>query len=327
MAFIKKYIRAKKFLKSSINRNFWAFLFFLTLSAGFWLFLTLEEEYEIEIAVPVKLVNVPQNVVITTPLPSEINIKIHDHGGSLLTYKYGHTLGSITVDFNEYSKTSGHVVIPTAELTKSITSTLRSTTRITGFSPDTLEYYYNFGNYKSVPIVFTGRIAPDSTYSIDHIQLSQKYAKVFADKNILDTLRAVYTTNVEDQGLNATKSYTVGFNQIKGVKIVPERIKVTAYIDQVTEKTVQVQVRWNNFPASKELKTFPSVVDVRFQVGTKRYKDITADDFVIVVNYDDVADNTTNKLRLKLRSVPEGVSYARIIPEEVEFLIEDTSEE
>lgn len=327
MSFIKKYIRARKFLRSGLNRNFGAFLFFLFLSAGFWLFITLDEEYEIEVAVPVKLINVPRNIVITTPLPDEVGIKIRDHGGSLLAYKYAHTLGTIIVDFNNYNKTSGHVIIPITDVTKSIVATLRDGTRITGYTTETLEYYYSFGSYKSVPIVFTGRITADSTYSVDQIELSQQMAHVYAPKHILDTLRAVYTKPIEDQGLTADKSYSTGFTQIKGVKIVPQSIRLTAHVDQVTEKTVQVQVRWNNFPASKELKTFPSVVDVTFQVGTKRYKNITGEDFTIVINYDDVVNNTNNKIRLKLRGLPEGVSYARIIPEEVEFLIEDTSEE
>lgn len=327
MLFVKKYIRARKFLKKGLNRNFWAFLFFLFLSAGFWLFLTLDEEYEIEVSVPVKLINVPRNVVVTTPLPDEIGVKIRDHGGSLLAYKYAHTLGTITVDFNNYSKSSGHVVIPTSEVTKGLVATLRGGTRITGYTPDTLEYYYNFGSYKNVPVVFTGRITADSLYSVDNIELSQQTVRVYASKSILDTLRAVYTKPIYLQRLTANKTFSVGFNQIKGVKVMPQSIRVTAHVDQVTEKTVQVQVRWNNFPASKELKTFPGVVDVTFQVGTKRYKEITGDDFAIVINYDDVADNSTNKIRLKLRGLPDGVSYARIVPEEVEFLIEDTRED
>ena len=107
--------KSLKFLRSQLNRNFWAFLFFLTLSAGFWLFLTLEEVYEVEIPVPVKLKNVPDNVVLTTPPPKEIKIRVRDHGGLLLRYKYTHSLGSITLDFKDYDTRSGHVALLTSK--------------------------------------------------------------------------------------------------------------------------------------------------------------------------------------------------------------------
>ena len=72
MSISEKIGKAKKFLKRAVNGNFWAFLFFLTLSAGFWLFLTLEDVYEVEILVSVKIKNVPDNVVLTTAPPKEI---------------------------------------------------------------------------------------------------------------------------------------------------------------------------------------------------------------------------------------------------------------
>ena len=154
--------KSLKFLRSQLNRNFWAFLFFLTLSAGFWLFLTLEDVYEVEIPVPVKLKNVPDNVVLTTPPPKEIKIRVRDHGGLLLRYKYTHSLGSITLDFKDYDTRSGHVALLTSDLTRNIISRLQGTTSVAGFSPDTVEYFYNFGLNKSVTVRVTGDITADS---------------------------------------------------------------------------------------------------------------------------------------------------------------------
>lgn len=59
----------------------------------------------------------------------------------------------------------------------------------------------------------------------------------------------------------------------------------------------------------------------------KQYKEITAEKFAIVVTYDEVMRNSENRLRLSLKNMPRGVSHVRIDPEEVEFLIEDTSDE
>ena len=324
MSTAERFRKIKKFLKGSLTRNFWAFLFFLALSAGFWLFLTLEDVYEVDIAVPVKLRNVPENVVITTPPPTEINIRVKDHGGQLLRYKYTQSLGSITIDFKDYDTRSGHVALLTSELTRNIVKRLQSSTSIVSFSPDTLEYFYNFGLNKSVPVKVSGNITADSLYCIIGCTTTPATVKVFAAREILDTLSAVYTTPLEEEGLSERKTVSVGITPIRGAKTVPDKVKATINVDQMTEKTLAVRIDHTNFPAGKTLKTFPGIVNVVCQVGLKQYREITADKFAIVISYDEVADNTTNRMRLSLKSKPEGVNNVRIVPEEVEFIIEDS---
>ena len=108
---------------------------------------------------------------------------------------------------------------------------------------------------------------------------------------------------------------------------MPASVKTKVYVDQITEKTVQVPVQFVNFPATKILRTFPSKVNITFQVGASKYNSITADNFVLVVSYDEVVDNVTGKYRLRLKSVPAGASYVRISPQEIDFLIEDVQSE
>lgn len=316
--------KSLKFLRSQLNRNFWAFLFFLTLSAGFWLFLTLEDVYEVEIPVPVKLKNVPDNVVLTTPPPKEIKIRVRDHGGLLLRYKYTHSLGSITLDFKDYDTRSGHVALLTSDLTRNIISRLQGTTSVAGFSPDTVEYFYNFGLNKSVPVRVTGDITADSLYCITGITASPATVKVYAAKEILDTLRAVYTKPLTLENLSERKTVSADLAPIRGAKAMPAKVKATINVDQMTEKTLPVRVDHINFPAGKTLKTFPGIVNVVFQVGLKQYRDITADKFAIVVSYDEVANNNTGRLHLTLKTKPDDIKHVRIQPDEVEFIIEDS---
>ena len=61
---------------------------------------------------------------------------------------------------------------------------------------------------------------------------------------------------------------------------------------------------------------------VTFQVGLKHFKQITSEDFFIGVSYEDVVNARDNKIHLSLRRVPEFASHVRIVPEEVDYLIE-----
>ena len=79
---------------------------FIALAAAFWLAVSLNETYDVEIAVPLQLSDVPGNVVITTELPEEIRITLRDKGIRLLPYLYGASMKPIVINFRDHTQTS-----------------------------------------------------------------------------------------------------------------------------------------------------------------------------------------------------------------------------
>ena len=70
----------KNCLHRIYNRQFLTFLLFLLLSASFWVFQKLNDTYEREFALRVRLVDVPSNVDITTGPPDYIHVTLRDKG-------------------------------------------------------------------------------------------------------------------------------------------------------------------------------------------------------------------------------------------------------
>ena len=68
----------RNFLFSRINRELLIFLFFLALSGIFWLSLTLNETYEREFTVPVSVMGVPKNAVLTSDEVDTIRVTINE---------------------------------------------------------------------------------------------------------------------------------------------------------------------------------------------------------------------------------------------------------
>ena len=46
------------------------------------------------------------------------------------------------------------------------------------------------------------------------------------------------------------------------------------------------------------------------------------ENFVLATTYEDLINNPSQKLRLKLKSIPLGVTNVRLYPQEVEYLLE-----
>src|SRR3712207_7132165 len=60
------------------------------LSGLFWLLMTLNETYEAEISVPVRIVNVPRNIVLTTEVDDtfRVTVRSEEHTSELQSRQY-----------------------------------------------------------------------------------------------------------------------------------------------------------------------------------------------------------------------------------------------
>ncbi len=327
MSFLKRTIeRASNYLSRLWNRQLLVFLFFVAISTSFWLFTVSKEVREYEFDVSLKLVNVPDNVVITGEPPKKITVKLKDEAVKLWRYAYQRKNFEAVIDWKDVNNSTGHVRLMSNNVLKAFYATLSSSTNVVSCRPDTIEFYYNYGLSKKVPVIFQGVVEADSAYNLIAQDLSPRHVTVYASQSVLDTITGAYIKPVNIHNVKDTASVLVKFQNVKGAKFVPATAKLTMYADRMVEKTVQVPVQGVNFPAGKTLRTFPTKVDVTFLIGTTLYNTIEAENFVIVVNYEDLINNKDNRCSLRLKSTPFGVQRARISPSEVEYVIEESSE-
>lgn len=319
----------KAFLFSKQSREFLIFLLFFFVSAVFWLIQTLNETYEMEVRVPLRLEKVPANIVITEELPCEMRVRLKDKGSVLLNYVYGHSFEPVRVDYSTYPTggLSGRVRVPEADIQKALLPRLLVSTSIVGMKPDTLEFFYNRGLHKKVPVRLAGYVETLPQCYLADVKCDPDSVVVYAPQAVLDTMQAAYTTPIHIDSLAADARVAVDIRRSKYIKPVPAAVNLQLTVDVYTEKTVEVPIVGINFPGSKDLRTFPSKVSVTFRVGTDRFKSITSDDFVLAISYEELLQNKSSKYRLHLRSLPPGVSQVRISPAEVDYLIEQIEEE
>ena len=89
----------RNFLLKIFSKEFLIFLFFLALSGGFWLMMTLNETYEYELTAKVKLIDIPKNVVITEDPDSIVRFTVRDKGFVIVAYKFTKEFKPVLVSF------------------------------------------------------------------------------------------------------------------------------------------------------------------------------------------------------------------------------------
>ena len=308
------------------GRDMLVFAFFLMVSFGFWVLQKLDDTFETDILVPVELVNVPEGIIITSPLPNEVTFTVRDRGTNLFEYVRDKEIEPIRLDFSIYDNgaAAGKASISATDVQRAFLQQVSSSTEVVRLTPSKFEFHFNRGMSRRVPVKYLGQVTTGSQNYLQKLTCSPDTVTVYAPKAMLDTLRYAYTQVKNMADLTSTERYDVEFPKIAGVKCVPEKVRITAHVDYYTERTMKVPVIGLNFPANISLKTFPSEVTVKYRVGAAYARNITSSSFVLATTYEELMHNPTQKLRLQLRSTPQGVSNVRIYPPEVEYLIENT---
>ncbi|MGL5937227.1 MAG: YbbR-like domain-containing protein [Phocaeicola sp.] len=283
----------------------------------------MNDNYEMELTIPLKLRGVPQSVVVTEELPSELKVVVVDKGTVLMNYLLGRTFYPVSVAFSENMAEDGSVWMSSSfALGRKIGSQLNQTTKIQSIIPDSIGYVYARGEARKLPVKISGEFSTDRQYYISSIACKPDSLLVYAPKAILDTLTAIYTSPIFQENISDSIHMQVPFLPVKGARLSKSFCDLSLYVDIYAERTVEVPISGLGFPADKMLRTFPSNVQVVFQIGLNNLNLVSADDFFIGIEYEELLQSTTGKYRPHLSEVPHFVNHPRIVPAEIDFLIE-----
>ena len=309
----------RNFLFSGLNKEFLIFLFFLALSGVFWLMMTLNETMEREFKIPVRLTGVPRNAVMTGELVDTVRVTIKDKCFTLVTYDFR----PLTFRFSSYAdEDTGEGVVPVADVQKQVLSQMYGSSKLLQLKPGKFDFYFTYGSSKKVPVVFRGKITTHKSYYLAHTEFNPSMVTVYANKQQLDQLQAVEIEPFNYRNLQDTIRQMVKIKKIRGIKIVPPMVRISVYPDVLTEESVEVPVTAINMPPGMVLRTFPSKVTVRFTIGASLFRTIKPSLFKVVVDYEELAANPSDKCTLQLRSVPRSVSKASLEMDRVDYLLE-----
>ena len=313
----------KTFLFSNLNKQLLVFIFFLTLSAAFWLFMTLNETYEKEIKLPVQIVNVPKNVVLTSASIDTVRVTVRDRGWIFMSYLFGEKRRIVNINYRNYDRGNGGGIVPGSDLRRAIEQQLESSSRVSSIKPEKLEFFYNNGEHKRVPVRYSGRVIPEQLYFISQVQYSPDSVDIYASQEKLDSIKSILTEQLNHVGFRDTLHVHSRLLHPSDVKVVPDHIRISFCTDVLTEESISVPIKCVNLPQGKVLRTFPAKMRVNFVVGVSELRNLRPEDFSVVADYLEIEQNPSEKCNLYLRSVPHGISRATLEAKQVDYLIEE----
>jgi len=305
-----------------INRDVLIFLVFLFVAISFWFLQTFRDVTTATVKFELKITSVPKNVIFTSDLPNQVSVSISGRGFSILEFITKNELRTLEFDYSELKNDDGVIMIDAAALRREVSRHLGRALKVNSVTPSLLEVYYSMGDHKYVPVVPRLKLTVDNQHVLCGVNLNPSYVNVYAPTTQFDTISTISTHLLQCDGLKDTTQVLLALDPPVGVKCVPDTVRATICVDLYTTKELQLPIYCEHIPENKVLRTFPAKATVSFRVSSSLYNSIDAEDFALVIDYQNIKPNDT-RCTLQMRSCPDGISNVRISPKQVEFVIEE----
>ena len=306
-------------VKSLSGSELLLFLFFVLVSCCLWLMLTLNQNYETDIEFNVSVKDVPEDVNMSSQ-QQQVVVRVRDRGTTLINYVL-ESFMPLSFDYSELNNKKGRLSLLSSVVQKRVKKQLQSSTAIVSLSPDTIVFYTQESAVK-FPVALNADITPAKEYALGEISLLPDSVWVFAPASLIDTLRYISTEPFKREEVRDTLVFDVPLTMTDNATCTPSQVTVTVPVYPFTRKNFDVHVRGVDFPDIYKLRTFPSRVQVQVSVSLDNYELLNADDFEVGVSYLDIYGTDSNRACVQLLRAPLDAKDVKIIPSEVEFIIE-----
>ena len=335
-------LRARSYIAanySTIRKRLLVFLVFLFLSATFWFYRALDDDYVDNITYPLVFDNEPRNKILANKPLEKITLRVRGNGYTLLNHKINPP--ELTLDMNDFSLGSQSIdslslylitrqakEIFTAELSENNNDPLE----ILSTSPDTILFSYTKTRTKNVPVklIFSDR---DNLFARQFslngpIQVEPEFIRIVGPMAIIDTISYISTEPIDLISLNDSVNQKVNLDNIHGIRLLDEQVKIMIPVDKYTEAQINVPLFTRHVPDSLNLKLFPRSVKIKYKITLSKYEEVDQSNFIPYVDYLDAASSDPNqKIKVFIDTLPLPSSDVEITPSSVEFLIEKNHDE
>jgi len=313
----------RTFFKNIPWKKILAFLFFVLLSCIFWVMQVSRQKYEATLTIPVKYINIPDSIVFENDLPLTVNARIKDDGWVLFKYYFTRRSDSMIVDVRDIVKSTPDKIIQGRNFEQLIRTKLFVTSELISYTPTRMSYIYALLHDKKLPVIYNGNVSlADGHMLIGDLSVSPDTVLVYGSREALDTLYYAYTVTDTITNVKSEQKVVVAMKPIRGIKYVPDIVTLTIPADQFIEKSVEVPITCINLPPNLSIKFFPSSVKILFDIGKTREDNNIADNFKIVIDYNDIKDLKDSSIPVRITESPDYIRTKLPEPSEVEFVLE-----
>lgn len=266
-------------------------------------------------------VNVPQDKLLVGKIPQSLELRMQENGFTVAWFSLFPP--TVKIDLSKASIENDALVYVIDENHSDLQSQLEIDLDDHEFLKDALVVKYEQKQEKKLPVVFRLKIEYAVGYSaVEALKYEPDSIKVSGPDNILDTLSKIFTQQLSLTKVKEDQQGTVYLDTtaLPNVTFYRNKVKYAVDVEKVTEGKVQVPIEVMNVPPGLNVVIFPKEVVLFYQVNLKDFSKVTASDFRVVVDFDDVRGQQ-DFLIPEVIQKPEFTSNIRLNEKRIQFII------
>ncbi len=315
--------------KLKINKRLVVFLIFVGIATFLWFLRALEQDYVTRISHPVSYTNLPTDKVLVHEMPSKLSIEVKGKGFAIIRHNWDISKNPVQLNFGQLhrqelpSTPSIKIQVFSSQIKPQVASQLTKLS-VNSITPESLMFEFSEKITKRVPIHADIFLDLEKQFMIRNgIILLPDSVDISGPAAIVDTINSILTTEIKLKKVNKSIKRNLSLvSPGNELQLSVKKVVVEIPVEQYTEKSLSVPVVAINVPDSLHLKTFPAQVEVKFRVVISAFDLIQPQDFQIVVDYLETAQDSPVKIKPHILVAPGLIENPRIKPEWLDYLLE-----
>ena len=310
--------KVKDVYHSQRGRNILVFCIFLVISTILWCVLSLNEEDQFDVRMPVKLTHVPDSVTIISTPPDAISVSLRAKGTQILKQSMGNP-PSFDIDFRVYRHRNS-ILLRKADV-NAIARAAYGGASILVASPDSINLAFTTRKGVAMPIKIDYQVTagPQSTIA-GRPTLSCDTTLIYSTGRIPSNVNYISTEPIRLTDLNRPTTTKVRLIAPRNSRVIPDSVDVTFNVEPLISKTRKVVIEPVNVPSGVKLITFPAQTEVCYMVPMSLYTN-SDPHFRVLADYNSISTRS-NKIKLRLRDVPGELQNVHLSADSAEYIIE-----
>ncbi|MDX6747187.1 hypothetical protein SHK09_10325 [Polaribacter sp. PL03] len=302
------------------------FIVFLLVSILIWLLITLSKEYVTTIVFPINYSNISQNKILQATPVKELEIVVKTNGFKILRTRVN--TKNITINASTLIKKKGtkHYLLVKNQK-QNILKQMPSGVVLQEVIKDTL--FLDVGSLVSRKLRLKPNVKIKYHVGYDlseEIKVKPDSILVSGPENYISEINSIALLPIELEDVKSDfirKAAIKKPNGIKNLKFESKEITISGKVEKFTEGTLNVRYRITNVPDGITLNTLSKEVEFTFIVGLSSFNKINKNSILIDCDYNMAVSNNLSYLIPKLVHKPSEIKSYKIIPNKIDFLIQN----
>lgn len=300
------------------RKNHWVILLIsFLLAIILWVFVSLSSNsFETDIVVPLKLVDVPEDVRLSVDPPKSITIRTRGRGLQLLSAISKLNPDTLEISFQRHAERGFYA---TSSHLRDFEDLFPPGLELQYSEPDTIYLDHVLKTSKTVPVESMVKVKLASSYRLLNPPIVKPDSvKVVGEPELLANISSWKTQSVETPLLNEETFLKIPMDTNSNFRIDPAWVEMHFTPKVYTENKQRIQLTVENIPSDAEIQLEQTEVELNYLVPLDEFGNYTEKDFEIRVDFGRITSRSKYLLPY-LYKAPPHVQLNSIVPDKVNF--------